>query len=45
MGAAVTLRDVVGETENGFLIRIVPLQSGLDDDAVLLVLKIDDGLV
>ena len=34
MGAAVALRDIVGVTENIFLIRVVPLQSRLDDDAI-----------
>jgi len=36
VGAAVALRDVVGEAEHGLVIAVGPLQRGLDDDAVTL---------
>ncbi len=39
--APVALRDVVGEAEDVFVIAVIPLQGGLDDDAVLLGHGID----
>ncbi len=36
MGAAVALRDVVGEAEHGLVIAVVPPQRALDRDAVAL---------
>ena len=36
VGAAVTLRDVVGEAQGGLVIAVVPLQRRLDLDAVAL---------
>ncbi len=35
MGAAVALRDIVGEAKHLLLIRVVPLHRDFDDDAVL----------
>ena len=34
MGAAVALRDVVGETQHGFVIAVIPLHRHFDGDAV-----------
>jgi hypothetical protein len=45
VGAAVALRDVVGEALHRFLVGIVPLHRDLDDDAVLLAQRIEDVLV
>ena len=39
--AAVALRDVVGEAEDVLVVAVIPLQRGLDDDAVLLGLDVD----
>jgi hypothetical protein len=35
MGAAVTLRNIVGETEDLLLIRVIPLHRDFHDDSLL----------
>ena len=45
MGAAVALRDVVGEAQGGLVVAVVPLQRGLDRDLVALALDQDRRLV
>ena len=41
MGAAVPLRDVVGEAKNVLVVAVAPLQRGLDHDAVALGADLD----
>ena len=43
MGAAVFLRNVVGEAETVFLIRIGPLHRQIDGDVALMGTEIDHG--
>ena len=45
MGAAVALRDVVGEAQGALVVAVVPLQRGLDHDLVALALDQDRRLV
>ena len=45
MGAAVTLRDVVGEAEDVSGVGIIPLHGDLNIDAVNRLVKVDDVLV
>ena len=41
MRTAVALRNVVGETQHGFVEAVVPLHRDIDDDAVALAVKRD----
>ncbi len=41
MGAAIALRDVVGEAEHGLVVAVVPPQRAFDGDAVALGLDHD----
>ena len=43
MRAAIALRDVVGEAQNGFVIAVVPPQRALDRNPVALGLDHDGG--
>ena len=45
MGAAVLLRDVVGEAEHRFLVSVGPLHRHVDRGALVLRRKVDDLLV
>ena len=42
MGTAIALRNVVGETENVFLIRLVPLQRNLHRNVVAFGAEVHD---
>ena len=41
MGAAIALRDVVGEAEDIFIIAVVPLERDVDDDIVAVAMNGD----
>ena len=45
MGATIPLRNIVRETENVFLIRVIPLQRQLDHNLVFLRDHVHDGRV